>query len=62
MTFAFKDANGNVVWAQYGTNTVSNEIAGEYRECGTRGGVFACGMFFKPNAGHMPAPLNSYPN
>lgn len=62
MTYAFKDANGNVVWAQYGTNTVSNEIAGEYRECGTRGGVYACGMFFLPVTGHKPAPLNSYPN
>jgi hypothetical protein len=60
MTFAYKDANGNVVYAQYGS--VSDEIAGDYRECGTRSGVFACGMFFKPVTGHMPAPLNSYPN
>lgn len=60
MTFSYK-SNGNVVWSQYGTNTVPNEVAGDYRECGTRGGVYACGMFFKPVKGHMPAALNSYP-
>ena len=62
MTYAYKKPDGTVVWAQYGTNSPVNSVAGDYRECGTRNNVFACGMFFKPVPGHMPAPLDRYPN
>lgn len=62
MTYAYKNSSGTVIWAQYGTNSVTDTVAGAYRECGTRSGVYACGMFFKTVTGHMPAPLGFYPN
>lgn len=62
LTYAYKNGSGTVIWAQYGSNDVSDSTAGPYRECGTRNGVYACGMFFKPVAGHMPAALGFYPN
>lgn len=62
MTYAYKNAHGTTVWAQYGSNSVTDAVAGMYRECGTRNGVYACGMFFKPVASHTVAKLGYYPN
>ncbi len=62
LTYAYKNSSGVIVWAQFGPNNVSQAVAGNYRECGTRNNIYACGMFFKPVAGHMPAPLGYYPN
>lgn len=45
-------------WAQYAQ--LDPSIA-KYRECGTRNGVYACGIFFKTVPGQMPVPLGYYP-
>jgi len=61
LTYAYKTST-STVWAQYGKNSADDATAGDYRECGVRSGVSACGMFFKPDPGHKPAPLGYYPS
>jgi len=63
ITLAFCDrANDADCWLQYGPEEATPEVAGEYRECGVRGGVEACGMFFIRKQGKIADSLGYYPN